>query len=82
VVLGAPGNLLVGQFFPRLIGAGTGTVFSMFAGACILACGFAIRWIPETRAWTLEQIEGELIWPVTSRDPARAPRPLPISLKI
>jgi hypothetical protein len=30
---------------------------------CILACGFAIRWIPETRARTLEQIEGELVLP-------------------
>jgi len=76
------GNLLVGQFFPRLICAGTGTVLSMFAGACVLACGFAIRWIPETRARTLEQIEGELVWPVASRDHARAPCPLPISLNI
>ena len=55
------GNLLVGQFFPQLLGAGTGTVFFMFAGIAVLACLFAIRWIPETRARTLEQIEGDLV---------------------
>lgn len=55
------GNLLVGQFFPQLLGAGTGSVFFMFAGIAVLACLFAIRWIPETRARTLEQIEGDLV---------------------
>jgi sugar porter (SP) family MFS transporter len=55
------GNLLVGQFFPQLLGAGTGTVFFIFAGVAVLACLFAIRWIPETRARTLEEIEGELV---------------------
>jgi MFS family permease len=54
------GNLLVGQFFPQLLGAGTGTVFFIFAGIAIGACLFAIRWIPETRNRTLEQIEGDL----------------------
>ncbi|HEX3753335.1 MAG TPA: sugar porter family MFS transporter [Streptosporangiaceae bacterium] len=54
------GNLLVAQFFPQLLGAGTGTVFFIFAGVAVLACGFAVRWIPETRARTLEQIEGDL----------------------
>jgi hypothetical protein len=54
------GNLVVGQFFPQLLGAGTGTVFFIFAGIAILACVFAIRWIPETRGRTLEQIEGDL----------------------
>jgi sugar porter (SP) family MFS transporter len=54
------GNLLVGQFFPQLLGAGTGTVFFIFAGIAIGACAFAIRWIPETRGRTLEQIEGDL----------------------
>jgi sugar porter (SP) family MFS transporter len=54
------GNLLVGQFFPQLLGAGTGTVFFIFAGISVLACGFAYRWIPETRNRTLEQIEGDL----------------------
>jgi major inositol transporter-like SP family MFS transporter len=29
------GNLLVGQFFPQLLGAGTGTVFFIFAGIAI-----------------------------------------------
>jgi hypothetical protein len=39
------GNLLVGQFFPPLLGAGigTGTGFNIFAGVCALGCGFAIR---------------------------------------
>jgi sugar porter (SP) family MFS transporter len=55
------GNLLVGQFFPQLLGVGTGVVFFIFAGIAVLACLFAIRWIPETRARTLEQIEGDLV---------------------
>jgi len=54
------GNLLVAQFFPQLLGAGTGTVFFIFAGIAVLASVFAVRWIPETRARTLEQIEGDL----------------------
>jgi sugar porter (SP) family MFS transporter len=54
------GNLLVGQFFPQLLGAGTGTVFFIFAGIAIGASVFAIRWIPETRNRTLEQIESDL----------------------
>jgi hypothetical protein len=44
----------------QLLGAGTGTVFFIFAGVAVLACWFAARWIPETRARTLEQIEGDL----------------------
>jgi sugar porter (SP) family MFS transporter len=55
------GNLLVGQFFPQLLGVGTGVVFFIFAGIAVLACLFAIRWVPETRARTLEQIEGDLV---------------------
>jgi sugar porter (SP) family MFS transporter len=62
------GNLLVGQFFPQLLGAGTGTVFFIFAGIAVLACAFAIRWIPETRARTLEQIEGDLALSTTREE--------------
>jgi hypothetical protein len=35
-------------------------VFFIFAGVAVLACWFAARRIPETRARTLEQIEGDL----------------------
>lgn len=55
------GNLLVGQFFPSLLKLGTGAVFFAFAAVCLLAFGFALRWIPETRYRTLEQIESDLV---------------------
>jgi sugar porter (SP) family MFS transporter len=64
------GNLLVGQLFPELLGAGSGTVFFVFASVALLACLFAVRWIPETRARTLEQIERDL---VASACPASGP---------
>ncbi len=51
-----------------LLGAGTGTVFFIFAGIAVLACAFAIRWIPETRARTLEQIEGDLALSTTREE--------------
>jgi hypothetical protein len=55
--------------WPAIIGlAGTGTVFFIFAGIAVLACAFAIRWIPETRARTLEQIEGDLALSTTREE--------------
>jgi MFS family permease len=67
------GNLLVGQFFPVLLGAGTGTVFFIFAGVAIVACLFATRWIPETRGRSLEQIEQQLGLPAGTGEGCRAP---------
>ncbi len=55
------GNLFVGLFFPVLLGVGTGVVFYLFAAIGVISCAFAIRFVPETRGRTLEQIEQELI---------------------
>jgi sugar porter (SP) family MFS transporter len=51
------GNFLVGLLFPVLLSVGAGTVFVVFAVLCGLACGFAYKWLPETRGRSLEQIE-------------------------
>jgi hypothetical protein len=64
------GNLLVGQFFPVLLGAGTGTVFFIFAGVAVVACLFAARWIPETSGRSLEQIEQQLGLPAGTAEAA------------
>ena len=55
------GNLFVGLFFPVLLGVGTGLVFYVFAVVGVIACGFAIRFVPETRGQSLEQIERRLV---------------------
>jgi membrane protein implicated in regulation of membrane protease activity len=55
------GNLFVGLFFPVLLGIGTGLVFYLFAIVGVLACGFAIRFVPETKGRSLEQIEQQLV---------------------
>jgi len=68
------GNLLVGQFFPVLLGAGTGTVFFIFAGVAVVACLFATRWIPETRGKTLEQIEQQLGLPAGTAEGTAVPQ--------
>jgi hypothetical protein len=54
------GNLMVGQFFPTMLGLGTGLVFLTFSGFCLVACGFAYLKVPETKGRTLEQLEEEL----------------------
>lgn len=54
------GNLLVGQYFPTLLKLGTGVVFFVFTGIGLIAFAFALRFIPETRHRTLEQIEADL----------------------
>lgn len=52
------GNFLVGLLFPVILGATTdGTVFVIFAVLCAVACGFAYKWLPETKGRSLEQIE-------------------------
>jgi sugar porter (SP) family MFS transporter len=68
------GNLLVGQFFPVLLGVGTGTVFFIFAGVAVVACLFATRWIPETRGKTLEQIEQQLGLPAGTAEGTAVPQ--------
>ncbi|HEY4458738.1 MAG TPA: sugar porter family MFS transporter [Pseudonocardiaceae bacterium] len=55
------GNLFVGLFFPVLLGVGTGLVFYIFAGVGVICCVFAIRFVPETRGQSLEQIEAQLV---------------------
>ena len=55
------GNLFVGLFFPVLLGVGTGLVFYIFAIVAVIACLFALRFVPETRGRSLEQIEQELV---------------------
>jgi sugar porter (SP) family MFS transporter len=68
------GNLFVGQFFPTLLGAGTGTVFFIFSGISVLGCLFAVRWIPETRGRSLEQIEYQLGVPAGAAESAAVPQ--------
>lgn len=68
------GNLLVGQFFPTLLGAGTGTVFFIFAGIAVVACLFAARWIPETKGRSLEHIEHQLGLPAGAMEQAAVPQ--------
>lgn len=55
------GNLLVGLFFPVLLGVGAGTVFLIFAAITIVAFVFAGTMVPETKGRSLEQIESELV---------------------
>jgi sugar porter (SP) family MFS transporter len=55
------GNLFVGLFFPVLLGVGTGLVFYIFAAVGVISCVFAIRFVPETRGQSLEQIEQQLV---------------------
>jgi sugar porter (SP) family MFS transporter len=55
------GNLFVGLFFPVLLGVGTGLVFYIFAAVGVISCLFAIRFVPETRGQSLEQIEKQLV---------------------
>ena len=54
------GNFAVGLLFPILLDVGAGTVFVVFAVLCGVACGFAYKWLPETRGRSLEQIEETL----------------------
>lgn len=55
------GNLFVGLFFPVLLGVGTGLVFYIFAVVGVISCLFAVRFVPETRGRSLEQIEEQLL---------------------
>lgn len=54
------GNFLVGLLFPVLLSVGPGGAFVVFAVLCALACGFAYRWLPETKGRSLEQLEETL----------------------
>jgi sugar porter (SP) family MFS transporter len=55
------GNLSVGLFFPVLAGIGTGFVFYLFALVGVISCLFALRFVPETKGRSLEQIEQQLV---------------------
>lgn len=55
------GSLLVAQFFPMVSRAlGIGQVFLIFAAIGIVALIFVIKYLPETRGRSLEEIEAEL----------------------
>lgn len=55
------GSLLVAQFFPMVSNAlGIGQVFLIFAAIGIGALFFVIKFLPETRGRSLEEIEEEL----------------------
>lgn len=55
------GSLLVAQFFPVLSDAmGIGQVFLIFAAIGIIAMIFVIKYLPETRGRSLEEIEADL----------------------
>ena len=55
------GSLLVAQFFPMVSRAlGIGQVFLIFAAIGIAALIFVIKYLPETRGRSLEEIEAEL----------------------
>ena len=55
------GSLLVAQFFPMMSRAlGIGQVFLIFAAIGIGAMIFVIKYLPETRGRSLEEIEAEL----------------------
>jgi hypothetical protein len=53
-------NFLVMLTFPALSSPhalGTGGVFFLYAGVCVVACILTFIFVPETRGKTLEQIE-------------------------
>ena len=55
------GSLLVAQFFPMMSRAlGIGQVFLIFAAVGIAALIFVVKYLPETRGRSLEEIEAEL----------------------
>jgi len=53
------GNFLVAQFFPAMLSALQGSVFNVFALACLVCLVFIIIYVPETKGRTLESIERE-----------------------
>ncbi|MCA0971468.1 sugar porter family MFS transporter [Halobacillus litoralis] len=54
-------NLVVSLFFPILLGAiGTAMVFVIFAIIGVLAFLFVLKYVPETKGRSLEQIENDL----------------------
>ena len=54
-------NVLVAQLFPRFKAWSDGGSFLIFAGITLVAFFFVLRFIPETRNKSLEEIERELL---------------------
>lgn len=53
------GNFLVAQFFPLMLTALKGNVFFVFAGSCLLCLLFIVRFLPETKGGSLEDLEAK-----------------------
>lgn len=53
------GNFLVAQFFPFLLSTLQSQVFNVFAFCSLLCLVFIIRFVPETKGRTLEDIESD-----------------------
>lgn len=54
-------NSILGLFFPSIIaGLGLSSTFFVFAVLNVVAFLFVLRWVPETRGRTLEQLEEEV----------------------
>ncbi|WP_255946000.1 sugar porter family MFS transporter [Streptomyces odontomachi] len=55
------GNYLVSQFFPVLVdGIGSSSTFFLFSAVSLLALVFTVRFVPETKNRSLEEVEREL----------------------
>ncbi|UVY84490.1 sugar porter family MFS transporter [Brachybacterium sp. NBEC-018] len=67
-------NSILGLFFPSIIaGLGLSSTFFVFAVLNVVAFLFVLRWVPETRGRTLEQLEedvttGEIYLPKLKQD--------------
>lgn len=67
-------NSILGLFFPSIIaGLGLSSTFFVFAVLNVVAFLFVLRWVPETRGHTLEQLEedvttGEIYLPKLKQD--------------
>lgn len=64
------GNFLVAQFFPYMLSALQGSVFNVFAFACLVCLIFIILYLPETKGRTLESIERQFYLHTPARQPA------------
>jgi len=51
-------SLAISQFFPWLLKHLDHGVFLIFGILCMLALGYIVKYVPETKGKTLEEIEG------------------------